>query len=157
MSGSLHFVCTFVFFHHTLLSVWIEWCHLLADRDAFVSVFEQTGPALILQGNWLRIYYYCHYYHYCCYYWGQGDHSCWGGWSDQFFGIENSYSCPSWVITASQCGFFLKCFTVWLSHTHGVSYSVSSCFYGVCFVHTGVFLQCDKAFKYTATESWSPC
>ncbi len=122
---------------------------------SLVSVCEQTGPALIVQANRHRIYYYCYYY-YRGVGAGQGDHSCWVGRSVQFFGIETGYYCPARVITASlqanarkfgQRGCCLKCFTVWLSHAHYVSYSVSSCFHRVCFVHTGAFLQCDRAFK----------
>lgn len=115
-------------------------------------MFEQTGPALIVQANQPRIYHYC-----CYYYWRAG-----GIIPVQLEGVFSSLAQRSaiivqpGVITASlqanarkfgERGCCLKCFMVWLSHGHYVSRSVCRVFTESAFVGTGGFLQCDKAFK----------
>ena len=91
---------------------------------------------------------------------GQGDRSCRVGRAARFFGTQTGYYCSARVITASlqanarkfgQRGCCLKCFTVWLSHAHYVSHSVSSCFHRVL-----LLFAAEPSFSVTGLLSKQP-
>lgn len=139
-------------FHRTAQPVFN--CSSLAARGSLVSVFEQTGAALIIQANQARICYCCYFY-----YRGAGGSSLLGWmecaalwhWNQLLLSLSArviTTSLQANTRTFSQHGFLLKCFTVCLSHAHDASSTVSSWFfYRACFVRTGAFPQCDTAFK----------
>lgn len=94
-----------------------------AARDPFVSVFEQTGPAFVVQANR-----------------GGGVLFLLRCFGVQFFDIT------LWVNT--QRGFFLESSTAWLSHIRDASLLRVIEFFSF-FVRTAsfAFLKCVKAFR----------
>lgn len=139
------FVCTAVFLFTAHCSLFERSNAVYWQPHSLVSVFEQTGSALIEQPNQPRMYYNCYY----CYWRAEG--SVLLSWTE--CSIPWHY-CPSWVITANLQVNVVRPTTTWnasrsgyLMFTMDPILRLHVFFTEPAFVRTGVFLQCDKAFK----------